>query len=145
MNISELLEVKIEFSQSHLFFPQIVHWLLLIMAVLILLFEALPYLREVRAGRKQLPFVGDSFDHLRFFGTLVLTLAYFLLMPLVGGFFPNTGLGFLLMSIPYIFLLSLLYQHTRDRHHLLLTTINAIAAPVIAWYVLAKMFAITLP
>ena len=50
-----------------------------------------------------------------------------------------------LLAVPYMFLLSLLYLHNRDRHHLLLTAVTAIVSPVMAWYVLAKLFNITLP
>ena len=145
MEISDLFQVSIDFSQSHLFFPRIIHWLLLIMALMILLFEGIPYLREVRSGRKSLPFTTGSFDSKRVFGTLVLTILYFVSMPYVGELFPNTGLGFLLMSIPYMFALSVLYLHQHDRAHLLRVGLNALIAPVVAWYILAKLFAITLP
>ena len=84
MDLSELFTVKIVFEQSHLFFPRIVHWLLLLMVILIAVLQGLPYLREVRAGRKQLPFTTGHFDRPRFFGTIVLTIAYFLLMEIVG-------------------------------------------------------------
>ncbi|MCP5298262.1 MAG: tripartite tricarboxylate transporter TctB family protein [Chromatiaceae bacterium] len=145
MNLSELFEVRIVFEQSHLFFPRIIHWLLLFMLVLIAVFQGIPYYRAVRAGRKTLPFTSGPFDATRFFGTLILTVAYFVAMPYVGDLFPNTGLGFLLMSIPYMFVLSWLYLHERDRSHLLRIGINSIVAPVIAWYVLARLFNITLP
>ena len=145
MALSELFTVSIAFEQSHLFFPRIIHWLLLIMLVLILLVQGLPYLREVRAGNRSLPFTTGHFDRLRFFGTIVLTIVYFLAMQYVGEFYPNTGFGFLFMSIPYMFALSWLYLHQHDRRHLLLIAINAVVAPLVAWYVLAQLFAITLP
>jgi len=145
MEILDLFQVSIDFDQSHLFFPRIVHWLLLIMVVLIVALQGVPYLRDVSAGRKALPFTAGTFDAGRVFGTLVLTIVYFVSMPYVGDFFPNTGLGFLLMSIPYMFALSWLYLHQRDRGHLLRVALNALIAPVVAWYVLAKLFAITLP
>lgn len=145
MDISDLFKVTIEFDQSHLFFPRIIHWVLLIQFILIAVFVARPYLREVNAGKKQLPFTNGHFDSFRFVGTIVLTVLYFLSMDYVGEFFPNTGLGFLIMSIPYMFLLSLLYVHHRDRRHLVMITINSVSAPIIAWYVLAHLFSITLP
>ena len=145
MDISRLFQVKIVFAQSHLFFPHIINWLLLIMLIVIFVIQGMPYLREVRAGRKQLPFSGGHFDYVRFFGTIVLTIAYFLLLDPVGEFFPNMGLGFLLMSIPYMMLLSLLYLYQRDRRHIILVVVNAVLAPTIAWYVLGQLFDITLP
>ena len=143
--MSELFTVTIDFQQSHLFFPHIVHWMLFSILALILVFEAPGYIREVRGGRKSLPFTRGTFDTLRFVGTLALTLVYFLAMPWVGDFFPNTGLGFLIMSIPYMAALSLLYLRERSRRHLVQVGLNAIIAPVVAWFVLAKLFAITLP
>ena len=145
METPDMLQVSIVFEHSHLFFPRIIHWLLLIMLVLIVVFQGIPYLRAVRAGRKNLPFVSGPFDAPRFFGTIVLTIGYFLVMDYVGAFFPNTGLGFLLMSIPYMFALSWLYLHQRDKGHLLRIAVNAVIAPAVSWYVLAKLFNITLP
>ena len=43
-------------------------------------------------------------NKVRFFGTIAITVAYFLLMVPVGNLWPNTGLGFLICSIPYVFL-----------------------------------------
>lgn len=145
MNFSDLFSVTIQFDQSHLFFPRIIHWVLLIQLVLIAVFVLRPYLREVSAGTKSLPFTHGHFDSFRFFGTLVLTVLYFLSMDYVGEFFPNTGLGFLIMSIPYMFLLSLLYVHHRDGRHLFRIALNSVLAPIVAWYVLARLFSITLP
>ncbi|MEZ5536519.1 MAG: tripartite tricarboxylate transporter TctB family protein [Thiolinea sp.] len=143
--MSDLFQIQIVFEQSHLFFPRIIHWLLLIMFALVVLFQLRPYWQAVRAGEKSLPFAGAPFDAARFFGTLLLTIAYFLLMPWVGEQFPNTGLGFLLVSMPYMFLLSVLFLHHRDGRHLLFSLLNAVLAPLVAWYVLAKLFGITLP
>lgn len=78
-------------------------------------------------------------------GTLVLTVAYFLLMDYVGAFFPNMGFGFLFVSIPFIFCLSMLYVHDLDRKKLIAIVLNAIIAPSVAWLLLAKLFNITLP
>jgi len=145
MSISELFAVSIEFDQSHLFFPRIIHWLLAIMLVLIVLTQGLPYLREVHSGRRTLPFAGGPFDGLRFFGTLALTVGYFIAMQTVGERYPNAGYGFLFTSIPYMFALSALYLHERDVRHLSMAALNALLAPIIAWYVLAEIFYITLP
>ena len=145
MEFSELFRVSIDFDQSHLFFPRIIHWLLLSMLLLILATQGIPYVRALREGRKTLPFMSGPFDAFRFFGTLVLTVAYFLAMAYVGERFPNTGLGFLLMSVPYMAALGWLYLHDRGRGYLLKVGLNAVIAPVVAWYVLAKLFYITLP
>ena len=140
-----LFDVTIDFEQSHLFFPRIITWVLLIMLGIILIKERraiMPGLQ--RAGKAVFSKEGD-FDRLRFFGTLVLTTAYFYLMYVVGGMFPNTGYGFLLMSMPFIFLLSLLFVGARTRRNVMIILANAVIAPGLAWYVLSQLFNITLP
>ena len=142
---SSLLKVHIDFKTSHTLFPTIVVWVLLFLLVLIFLVHGIPYLRDLRSGKRRLTLGLAHLDKLRFFGTLVLTVAYFLLMDYVGRFFPNTGLGFLFVSIPFIFVLSLLYAHRVDRRKLVAISLNALIAPGVAWYVLAKLFNISLP
>ena len=113
--------------------------------MVIFLVNGIPYLRDVRSGKRTLSFSAKQLDKLRFGGTIVLTIAYFLSMEYVGEFFPNMGLGFLFTSIPFIFVLSLLYVHRFDRRKFLALTLNALIAPTMAWYVLAQMMNITLP
>lgn len=140
-----LFKLTIDFDQSHLFFPTIVQWVLLILLLAIFLVYGPGYIRDVRAGRKKLPFFGIPFDTLRFFGTIVLTIAYFLAMDYVGEFFPNEGLGFLFMSILFLFVLSLLYVHGVTRRKLMVISLTSLIAPTVAWHVLANMFNISLP
>jgi len=142
---SSLLKVHIDFKTSHTLFPTIVICVLLFLLVLIFLVHGIPWLRDLRSGKRRLTLGLAQLDKLRFFGTLVLTVAYFLLMDYVGRFFPNTGLGFLFVSIPFIFVLSLLFAHRVDRRKLVAIGLNALIAPGVAWYVLAKLFNISLP
>lgn len=139
------LSVSIDFERSHLFFPRIINWLMGILFALILIFRVRPFLADVRAGRKGLPFVHEDIDKLRLFGTIVLIVVYFYLMDVVGRMFPYTGYGFLFMSVIFVFLLSLLYLSERTRRNYVIITINALVAPLLAWFVFAKLFNITLP
>ncbi len=139
------LAVSIDFETSHLFFPSIIHWLLAILFVFILMLRVVPFLAAVRRGEKTLPIIGESMDGFRFFGTLVLIAAYFYLMSAVGDLFPYTGYGFLFVSMAFLFLMSLMYMHTRTRRKVITAAINAVVAPTLAWVILAKLFYITLP
>jgi len=140
-----LFDVTIDFDQSHLFFPRIVTWVLVILLALILLsryrrvIPALKHAGRVLAGRE------GEFDHKRFFGTLVLTTGYFYLMSVLSDVFPNTGYSFLIMSVVFILLLSLLYVDHLTRRLFVIILLNALIAPTLAWYVLAQLFRITLP
>jgi len=143
--LSSLLKVHIDFKQSHTFFPTIVSWVMGVLLAAIFVVYGIPYIRAVFRGERKISFSMRNIDTFRLLGTLFLTVVYFLSMDYVGGFFPNTGLGFLFMSVPFMFLLSLLYVHGLNRVKLLIMSLNAIIAPSIAWLVLAKMFRITLP
>ncbi len=145
MNKASLFAVKIEFAESHTFFPTIVLWVMVILLVLIFIFNGIPYLRALKRGDKRLRLSVAHLDKLRLIGTLGITIAYFLLMQYVGNLFPNTGYGFLFVSIPFLFLLSLLYVHKISRRKILIIVLNSAIAPCIAWFVLAQMFNITLP
>ena len=140
-----LFNVTIDFEQSHLFFPRIITWTLVIMLGIILIRERRSIMPGLRRAGQAVATGAGGFDRFRFFGTLMLTSVYFYLMYVVGGIFPNTGYGFLLMSIPFIFLLSLLYVDNRSRRNVMIITATAIIAPVLAWGILAQIFGITLP
>ena len=143
--LKSLLKVQIDFDQSHLFFPTIIHWLIFILFGVIVIARIVPFVRDVAAGRQALVFAPEGFDTIRFFGALALTVAYILAMDWIGSLFPNRGLGFLFASMVYVLALALLFVHDLDRRKLTAIFLNAIAAPSIAWFVLAKLFRITLP
>lgn len=139
------LEVTIPFEESHLFFPRIITVILLVLLAAILVSRRNRMLPCLRHAGQVLASSGSGFDRMRFFGTLILTAAYFYLMSVVGDLFPNTGYGFMIVSIPYIFLLSVLYVDNRSRRNLVIIGLNAVIAPALAWYIFAQLFRITLP
>jgi hypothetical protein len=140
-----LFEVSIAFEESHLFFPRIVTWVLLGLFALIVLIKAKKVTPALRRAGQAVMHGNEGFDRKRFFGTIFLIVIYFYLMAVVGNFFPNTGYGFLFVSIPFIFVLSVLYVEEKTKKNLLVIAINAVVAPVLAWYVLSQLFRITLP
>ncbi len=142
---SSIFQVTIDFATSHMFFPMLVIYFLLFLLALIFLIYGIPKIKKIMSGEQKIEFDTKKMDKLRFFGTIVLTVVYFMMMNYVGQFFPNTGLGFLFVSIPFIFLLSLLYSHEMTKHKFILMVLNAVLAPGIAWYVLAQLFNISLP
>ena len=139
------LSVHIDFSQSHLFFPNIMHWVLAILGVLILVVHRKEIVAGIGSWTEKWKAGDINADKIRLGGTLALIVAYFVLMERVGELFPNMGLGFLLMSMPFMFLLSLLYVHKVTAKSLAFMGANAVIVPLVAWYVLAELFFITLP
>lgn len=143
--LSTLLSVSIDFETSHLFFPRIIHWIMAGLFALILVTKVAPFMAAVKRGERTMPIIGEVRDNFRFFGTLALIAAYFYFMAVVGDMFPYTGYGFLLVSMVFVLLMSLLYLHDWTKKALTIVVVNAIVAPSLAWFVLAKLFTITLP
>ena len=136
-----LTRVSIDFSTSHLVFPAIIGAVLLVLGLAIVATRW----RQLAGAGGYWAGVMAATDKPRFFGTIALTLVYFLLMVPVGDFWPNTGMGFLLCSIPYVALMGLLYLHEKTRALLLALGIVSLVAPLIVWWVFANVFFLTLP
>ena len=141
MSFESPFHVTIDFNTSHMIFPTIIAVILGILFVSILITRGSTILATVSNGN----WWPAGIDHKRFFGTIALTVIYFMAMPAVGDIFPNTGLGFYLCSIPYLFALSTLYLHERSRRTLMIAGANALIAPSLVWYILSELFNISLP
>lgn len=139
--MADLLSVTIDFETSHLIFPRLIGFVLLLLGLAILV----THRRRILGAGAMWAQTFVQMDKLRFFGTLILTVIYFLLMVPVGDRWPNTGLGFLICSIPFVAAISILYMHERDARSLIPVLIVAIAAPTIVWWLFTYVFALTLP
>lgn len=139
--MGDLLQVTIDFDRSHLIFPRLIMVILLLLGVAIVI-------RDRKAIAHSGAMWAETFrnmDKIRFFGTIGLTIAYFLLMVPVGDIWPNTGLGFLICSIPFVALTGLLYMHQRNIRSVIPVLIVSVVAPVLVWWLFTHVFALTLP
>lgn len=145
--LSEMLKVQVEFSQSHLLFPSLVQWLLLVLLALIAIVYGPQKLAQARAARAAgaPPVARQPVDWKRLGGFLALTVVWFVAMEPLGRLLPNTGAGFLLSSIPYGLALSWLFVHDIDRHKWVLIAVSSVLTPLAVWAVFAYVFKITLP
>lgn len=139
--MADLLSVSINFETSHLLFPKLIGAVLALLGLAILI----SHRRAIAHSGAMWAQTLASMDKPRFFGTLALTVVYFLLMVPVGDRWPNTGLGFLICSIPFVAAISVLYMHERDARSLIPALIVAVAAPTIVWWLFTYVFALTLP
>lgn len=144
-SLSSLFEVSIDFDKSHLFFPTLISILIGVMLVWITVVNRHRLMAKFRGEQGGFSFWEEGADKFRLIATLVLVVAYFYLMDVVGQQFPNTGKGFLFTSIPFMFLLSIVYVHGITRRVLTIITLNSLIAPFAAWYLLGQVFGITLP
>jgi len=139
--MGDFTRVTIDFQTSHLVFPTLIGAILLALGTAILITR-----RQAIAGAGQYwSQTLAAMDKPRFFGTIALTLVYFLLMVPVGDIWPNTGVGFLICSIPFVALSGLLYLQERTKSAVTVLAVVAVAAPLLVWWVFAHVFFLTLP
>ncbi|WP_183949808.1 tripartite tricarboxylate transporter TctB family protein [Pseudorhizobium halotolerans] len=136
-----LTKVEIDFATSHLIFPTLIGIVLLILGVAIVVTRR----REILGAGSMWRDTFIRMDKTRFFGALVLTVLYFVLMVPVGDLWPNTGMGFLLCSIPFVALSGILFTHDRRLSRLVPLLIVAVIAPLLTWWLLSEIFFLTLP
>ncbi|MAC78170.1 MAG: tripartite tricarboxylate transporter [Rhodobacteraceae bacterium] len=136
-----LTQVTIDFDTSHLLFPRLIGFILAGLGIAILVTRRH---RIATAGAYWRGILGDM-DKLRFFGALILTILYFSLMVPVGDFWPNTGLGFLICSIPYVFATGVLFMHQRPWRDLGIMAVIAVIGPTLVWWLFTEIFFLTLP
>lgn len=139
--MGDLTRVTIDFDTSHLIFPTLIAVVLAILGLAILITNR----RQIAGAGGYWRGILEGMDKPRFIGTVVLTVLYFLLMVPIGSIWPNTGLGFLLCSIPYVFLNGLLFLHHRSWRDLLPVAITAAVAPTLVWWLFTYLFFLTLP
>ncbi len=133
--------VAIDFETSHLIFPTTIAAILSLLGLAI----ALRHRSEFIAAPRYWCHLVTSINKIRFGGTLVLTLIYFSSMEPIGDIWPNTGLGFLLCSIPYVFAIGLLFMRERTPIGSFALGITAFFAPFAVWWIFTDLFFLTLP
>lgn len=139
--MSSLAQVTIDFDKSHLVFPTIIACILGLLGLIILVTR---FKRIAQSGAHMSAIAADM-DKPRFIGALALTLIYFSVMVPVGDFWPNTGLGFLICSIPYVLLTGVLFMHERTLRGAVPLIIVSLIAPTVIWYLFTELFFLTLP
>jgi fatty acid desaturase len=139
-----MLNVLIDFEESHLFFPRIILGLL-VMMTLVLVIRFLPArIQMIRSGESVRFFSADS-EKAKVGLTLALLLLYFWAMDWVGAFFPNRGYGFLFCSIAFMLVSSFLFMGQRTKKKMIAGVVNSLLTPILAWLLFGQVFHITLP
>jgi len=133
--------VSINFDTSHLVFPTIIGIVLALLGLAIVIRDR----ARIAGAPAHWGRLWTQMDKPRFFGTLVLMLVYFGLMVPVGNIWPNTGMGFLICSIPFIFAIGVLYLHDRSPRAMLPVAILALVAPPLTWWLFFHVFFLSLP
>ena len=139
--MNKLTAVTVDFDTSHLLFPKIIAVVLLMLGVMILIQER----KRIAASGAYWQVIFTRMDKPRFFGTLVATIIYFSAMVPVGDLWPNTGLGFLICSIVYVFLVDCIFLHERNRRSVIPVAMTAIIAPALVWFLYCHWVFLEIP
>lgn len=134
-------QVTIDFKTSHLVFPTLIGCILAALGLAILVRRR----ERILAAGSSWRGILTNMDKLRFFGTLALTFLYFSLMVPVGDIWPNTGLGFLICSVPYVLASGLLFMHEWPLKQVLVMVGVALIGPTLVWWLFTEIFFLTLP
>jgi putative tricarboxylic transport membrane protein len=134
--LKDLLTVELKFSEYHTIFPKIMLTILIFLAVLMLLLNIFKRMKEGRMKEFHFQFFVDNYDKLKFYGTLVLLIAYGFVLELV---------GFLPASILFMFLISLLFIGNVKKKSVVVSLANSLATTFAIWYLFGQLFDITLP
>lgn len=139
--MGDLTRVTIDFQTSHLIFPTIIAIVLGLLGLAIVFRDR----TRIAGAGSYWRASWSAMDKPRFLGALALTLLYFSLMVPVGDIWPNTGLGFLLCSIPYVLATGILFMHERRFRHILPLLIVAVVGPTFVWWLFTYPLFLTLP
>lgn len=134
-------KVTIDFDTSHLLFPSLIAIVLGALGLAILIRDW----RRIAASAHYWRDVLTRMDKVRFVGTLLLMLVYFFLMVPVGDVWPNTGMGFLVCSIPFVFLTGCLFMHERNVRSMIPVVLTALIGPTFVWWLFTYPLFLTLP
>ncbi len=139
--MGNLTHVTINFDTSHLIFPTLIGCILGLLGLAIVIRDR----RLIAASGTHWRRILGEMDKTRFFGTLALTVIYFSAMVPVGDIWPNTGMGFLICSVPLVALSGLLFMRDRTMKKAIPLLIVAVAAPTLVWWLFTDLFFLTLP
>lgn len=137
-----MLNVSIDFAESHWFFPKIVIACILLVLAVILVKERKTVAQSI-AGFSVKSLINH--ENYKAYIFVALISVYILLMEALGEVFPNTGYAFLIATIPLLFIIPLLIEKDLTKRKITIMAINAVVSPIVAWVVLGQMFGITLP
>ncbi len=140
--MQQFLRQSLKIRNLHLFFPQLIGTICLILFVIILIQR---FIKCMKDGTPFINFKGYHFftpgyDKLKFWGSLILSIGYIAALPI---------LHFVNASMIFIFLFCLLFDYQKGAGikflSLLVSAIIAVGGSWLTWYLFFQVFNITLP
>ncbi len=134
--LKDWLTIEIKFSESHLFFPRVTLIILLILGSAIIIKNLIKRYKEGRLAEFKFKFFADNYDKVKFYGTIMALFGYIFLLE---------KLGFMLATIIFMFLTTVLFYGDLKPRTLAISAANSIVTSFVVWFVFAYLINITLP
>ena len=133
----ELPRVQIVYSTSHLLMPKIMAVVLIVLLGLILLTEGAARKKKgEKLSLKEKHFFVAGYDRKKFWGTVVLSVVYLILLDLI---------RFVPASLICIFLYGVIFEGKREKKSLVISGVLSVCFTVFVWFIFGYVFNITLP
>jgi hypothetical protein len=132
-NMSDFFTIEMTYSEYHLLFPRITISLLIIIGALLLITNLI---KKVKAGDGRFRFFSKNYDKRKLYGTVILLVLYGVTLDI---------LGFILSTVIFVILSTLLYIGNLQKKSLIISITSSIATTFVFWYVFGQLFDITLP
>lgn len=137
-----MLDVSINFEQSHWFFPKIIITCLMSLLVIILVKERQTIIKSIQGF--SFKSVLNQYNYKAYLFLIIISV-YIVGMEMLSEVFPNTGYAFLISTIPFLFVIPFFIEKEITKRKIIFIGLNSILSPVIAWFLLGQLFSITLP
>ncbi|SFJ80570.1 Tripartite tricarboxylate transporter TctB family protein [Halobacillus dabanensis] len=134
--MEDLLTVELTFSEYHIIFPRIIITILLILGAMIVFRYFYKRVKQGSSKKREFSFFMANYDKSKLFGSAILLFLYPFMMEL---------LGFLISTILFMFVITLLFIGKVQKKALFTSLTNALATTFVVWYVFGQVFDITLP
>ncbi|RGY99029.1 tripartite tricarboxylate transporter TctB family protein [Clostridium sp. AM58-1XD] len=132
-----LPRVQIVYSTSHLLVPKIMAVVLTALLVLILLTEGIARKKKgEKLSLKGKHFFAEGYDSKKFWGTVVLSVVYLILLDLI---------RFVPASLICIFLYGVIFEGKKEKKSMVVSGVLSVCFTVFVWFIFGYVFNITLP
>ncbi|MBM4761044.1 tripartite tricarboxylate transporter TctB family protein [Bacillus sp. B15-48] len=131
-----MFKINLQYDEYHVIFPRIILTILIILLLMMFVKFLYKFIKEKKQVNFRFKFFGDNFDKFKFFGTAGLLIVYVLMLEII---------GFIISSIGFMFLLTVLLRGDFKRNTLMISVINSVTTSVIVWFFFGYLFDITLP
>ncbi|MFC4557820.1 tripartite tricarboxylate transporter TctB family protein [Virgibacillus kekensis] len=134
--MKDFFTLEMTYSTYHLIFPRIIISILITLGIILLITNLYKRLKAGKLSDWQFKFFSKNYDKLKFYGSIALLIVYTLALQWI---------GFILASIVFMILITLLYIGNVKKKSIIVSITNSLTTTIVVWYIFGRLFDITLP